>query len=313
MKKMVFFSVLVFGILCFTLKAYPEYEFGRTLEKPEWGLIEWESATLPEGFWYPSFGFQYVSRETYFSAGKEVDFEGGRDSSAYVLEVGLIYGLSDKLNPSVYIPFVLDQKVDTGQFRPRGNKISGLSGFGDIEVGLKYHLINRYFWSVASEVGVTLPTGTPHNKVSSKQTATGDGQTDLSLALGGDILLTEEGFIKLGTCFVYQFKRTFRDTSEELVEEKLGNSFCMDVGGVRNFKNMGIAGTLQYTFWQATKVDEVVVTPDSDLFNMFLQLSLGDSSPEKHGKLDLTLNFPLTGKNASANYRLGISLKTIFR
>ena len=296
-----------------TLKAYPAYEFGKTLEKPEWGVIEWSSATLPKGFWYPGFEFIYVHAESYFAAGKEVDFHGGRDSTAYILGARLIYGLSSNLNLGIFIPFMLDQKVDSGLYGTKVNLISGASNFGDVRIWAKYHFIDRYFWSIASEVGATLPTGIPHNKVSSKERATGDGQTDLNLTLNGDILLTEESFIKLGSRFVYQFKRTYRDEDGDLVDEKLGNSFGIDAGFVKNFKNMGLGGALQYTFWQATKGNKVVVTPDGDLFNLFLQLSLGGLSPEKHGKLDLTLHSPVTGKNALATYRLGISLKTIFR
>ena len=296
-----------------TLKAYPAYEFGKTLEKPEWGMIEWSSATLPKGFWYPGFEFIYVHAESYFAAGKEEDFPGGRDSTAYILGARLIYGLSNNLNLGIFIPFMLDQKVDSGLYGAKVNLISGASNFGDVRIWAKYHLIDRYFWSIASEVGATLPTGIPYNKVSSKERATGDGQTDLNLTLNGDILLTEESFVKLGSRFVYQFKRTYRDEDGDLVDEKLGNSFGIDVGFVKNFKNMGVGGTLQYTFWQATQMDKVVVTPYGDLFNLFLQLSLGGLSPEKHGKLDFTLHCPVTGKNALATYRLGISLKTIFR
>ena len=313
MRKILFFSVLVFGIVCMTLKAYPAYEFGKTLEKPEWGMIEWSSATLPKGFWYPGFEFIYVHAESYFAAGKEEDFPGGRDSTAYILGARLIYGLSNNLNLGIFIPFMLDQKVDSGLYGAKANLISGASNFGDVRIWAKYHLIDRYFWSIASEVGATLPTGIPYNKVSSKERATGDGQTDLNLTLNGDILLTEESFVKLGSRFVYQFKRTYRDEDGDLVDEKLGNSFGIDAGFVKNFKNMGLGGALQYTFWQATQMDKVVVTPYGDLFNLFLQLSLGGLSPEKHGKLDLTLHCPVTGKNALATYRVGISLKTIFR
>ena len=87
----------------------------------------------------------------------------------------------------------------------------------------------------------------------------------------------------------------------------------MDGGFVRNFRNVGIGGTLQYTFWQATKLDREVITGSGDLFDLFLQLSVGDLMPERHGKLDFTLEVPITGKNAPATYRLGVSIKTIFR
>lgn len=321
MKKIMLFLVLTLVIVWSSVEVYssppsagsPTNGFVQTLEKPAWGMIEWNSATLPKGFWYPSFEFRYVTRETYFSSGKEVDFPGGRDSTANILSARLLYGLSNNFNLGIYIPFMLSQKVDSGMYGPKVKVISGASNFGDVQLWFKYHFLDRYFWSIASEVGATLPTGIPHNKVSPKEAATGDGQTDLNLGLNGDILLTEESFIKLGTRLVYQFKRTYRYEGKELVDEKLGNSFGLEGGFVKNSKNMGIGGTLQYTFWQGTKINKELVTPDSDLFDLFLQLSLGDSSPEKHGKLDLTLDFPLTGKNAAVTYRLGISLKTIFR
>lgn len=320
MKRIIFFLIVTSILICFWVDAYPSSpagsprnEFGQTLEMPAWGMIEWSSATLPKGFWYPGFEFTYVHGESYFSAGKEVDFPGGRDSTAYILGARLLYGLFNNFSLGVLIPFVLDQKVDSGMFGTKINAISGASNFGDVQLWVKYHLIDKYFWSLASQAGATLPTGRPHNKVSSKEAATGDGQTDLNLALNGDILLTEESFIKLDTRFVYQFKRTYRDKDRELVDEKLGNSFGADAGFVMNFKNMGFGGTLQYGFWQGTKLNKELVTPDSDLFNLLLQLSLGNLSPQKHGKLDLTFEFPLTGKNASATYRFGISLKTIFK
>ena len=313
MKKTMLVSVLAFGVVCLAVEAYPAYEFGQSLEKPEWGMIEWSSASLPKGFWYPTFDFRYVTGETYFSAGKELDYEEGRDSTAYVLEAGLLYGLTDKLNVGIDIPIVLGQKVAIGRYGARQDSISGISGLGDIGIALRYHIVDRYFWSVAGDLGATLPTGIPHNKVSSVERATGDGQTDLNLAVNGDILVTEESFVKLGGRLVYQFKRSYRGENEELVDEKLGNRFGIDGGFVRNFRNVGIGGALQYTFWQATKLDDEVMTGSGDLFNLFLQLSVGDLSPEKHGKLDFTLDVPITGKNAPATYRLGVSIKTIFR
>jgi hypothetical protein len=341
MKKRILFLIVTFILICFWVDAYPSpplvfapafsseaqaqkegsdpeagsstNEFGRTLELPAWGMIEWSSATLPKGFWYPGFELLYVHSESYFASGKEVDFPGGRDSTAYILSAKLLYGLLNNLNLGVYIPFMFSQKVDSGMYGTKIKVISGASNFGDVQLWAKYHFIDRYFWSLASQAGATLPTGRPHNKVSSKEAATGDGQTDLNLALNGDILLTEQSFIKLGTRFTYQFKRTYRQEGQKLVDEKLGNSFGADAGFAMNFKNMGFGGTLQYSFWQGTKINEELVTPDRDLFNLFLQLSLGNLSPEKQGKFDFTLDVPLTGKNASTTYRLGIGLKSIFR
>jgi hypothetical protein len=321
MKKKILFLVATSILVCSWVDTYPSpapagpptNEFGQTLEKPAWGMIEWSSATLPKGFWYPSFELTYAYAETYFFKSREVDFPGGRDSTAYILGGRLLYGLSSKFNLGVWVPFVLSQKVDSGMYGPKIKVKSGASNIGDVQLWVKYHFLDRYFWSIASEVGATLPTGTPHNKASPKQAATGDGQPDLNFVLNGDILLTEESFIKLGTRMVYQFKRTYRYQGKELVDEKLGNSFGLDLGFVQNFKGMGLGGALKYNFWQATKVNGEAITGDSDLLNLFLQLSVGDLSPEKHSKLDFILDVPMSGKNASITYRLGVSLKTIFR
>jgi len=190
---------------------------------------------------------------------------------------------------------------------------TGVSNVGDIRLFLKYRLLNRYFWSLATELGTTLPTGQPYNKVSANQAGTGDGQTDLNFGINGDILLTEEAFIKLGMRFTYQFKREYRNQEGKLIDEKLGNVLGTNLGFVRNFKNVGMGGTLQYTWWQATEWNNVVKREYADLFNFSFRLSLGELTPRKHGKLDFTLDFPLNGKNTPATYWLGISIKSIFK
>lgn len=292
-------------------KSSLQYEY--LLEKPSWGMIEWSSATLPKGFWYPTLEFVYVYNGSYFAAGKEVDYPGGRDSTSYMLTGRLLYGFSNRLTMGVYIPVVLDQKVDSGLYEKSTKVKSGASNVGDIQLFFKYHVVDRYFWSLATELGITLPTGEPYNKVSTNQAGTGDGQTDLNLAVNSDILLTEESFIKLGTRFIYQFKREYRDTLGKLIDEKLGNVSETYVGFVKNFKNFGIDGALQYTWWQAMEWNNTVVNEHADLFKVFVHLSLGEPTPRKHGKIDFTLDFPLTGKNAPATYRLGISIKSIFK
>jgi hypothetical protein len=283
------------------------------LEKPSWGMIEWNSATLPQGFWYPTFEFLYLYNGSYFFSGKEVDYPGGRDSASDMITGQLLYGVSNKLTLGVYIPVVVDQKVDSGKYVGTTQIISGVSNVGDIQLFLKYRIVDRYFWSLATEVGPTFATGKPYDKVSAKQSGTGDGQTDLNLALKGDILLTEEAFVRLGTRFTHQFKRDYRDGEGNLIEEKLGDVFGVEGGFVRNFKRVGLAGGLRYTYWGATKWNDMVELGHADLFDFSFRLSLGEPKPRKHGKLDFTLDFPLTGKNAPLTYRIGISIKTIFK
>lgn len=322
MRRKVFFGVLLWtwaywGLVSSSAvgqKSSAQWE--HLLEKPSWGMIEWSSATLPKGFWYPSFEFMYVYNGSYFVSGKEVDYPRGRDSTSYMITGRLLYGVSNKFTLGVYIPVVLDQKVDTGGLYGKSTRNkSGVSNVGDVQFFFKYRMVDRYFWSLAPELGITLPTGQPYNKVSANQAGTGDGQTDLNLAVNGDVLLTEESFIKVGLRFIYQFKREYRDALGVLIDEKLGNTLGTDLGFVRNFKNVGIGGNLQYTWWQATKQNGDIMQnrQQGDLFNISIRLSLGEPTPRKHGKLDFALDFPVTGKNAPATYRFGISIKSIFK
>ncbi len=284
------------------------------LEKPTWGMIEWNSATLPQGYWYPSFEMVYLSTQTYFDKGKEKDFPRGRDSTSYIISGKLQYGVTNKLTFGVDIPVVATQKVDTGGLYLKPKKFkTGATSVGDIRLFLKYHIFDRYFWSVSAEAGPTLPTGQPYNKVSAKQSGTGDGQTDLNFALKGDILLNEESFIKLNLGFTHQFQRTYRNQADSLIKEKLGDYLETEAGFVRNFRTFGMGGSIEYYWWQATKWNDVVHLDPAYLCNLSLYFTIGDSQPQKQGKLAFFLDFPLTGDNAAAIYRLGISLRSIFK
>jgi hypothetical protein len=285
------------------------------LEKPAWGMIEWNSATLPAGFWYPNFDFVYLNNGTYFSNGNEKDYPGGRDSTAYIVSGGLMYGVTNKLTFGVDIPVVAAQKVDSGGLYLKAKREkSGIASVGDIRLFLKYHIFDRYFWSLAAEAGPTLPTGKSYDKVNTtKESATGDCQTDLYFGLKGDILLNEDSFIKLGLGLTHQFKRTYRDDEGELIQEKLGDFMETEAGFVRNFRNFGMGGSLKFLAWQATKWNDQVISDPSNIFDISLYFTVGEITPQKHGKLAFFLDFPFTGDNAPATYRIGASIKSIFK
>jgi hypothetical protein len=291
-----------------------EYEY--LLELPSWGMLEWGSATLPQGFWYPTVEFAYLYQGSYFKAGKEIDYgAGGRDSASYMLNGSLLYGVTNYLTAGVLIPVVVDQKVDSGGLYANSKKVkSGVSDVGDIQLFLKYRVIERYFWGLATQVGVTLPSGRSYDKVNTyKESGTGDGQTDLNLSVMGDILVTEEAFVTTSTRFVHQFKREYIDTAGDRVEEKLGDMLGFDVGFVRNFTDFGMGGALKYNWWAAFKRNGQVLNDASDLFSLSIRFSVGKTTPERHGKVGFSLDFPITGNNAPATYRVGINIQSIFR
>lgn len=319
MRRMIFLLVLV----CVwahlgTVPSYavegqtsPEWEY--LLEKPSWGMMEWSSATLPQGFWYPTFELLYLSNGSYFLAGKEVGYEGGRDSITYIISARVLYGVSNRLTLGVHIPAVVGQRVDVGEYGEVEREKTGARNLGDIELFLKYRIVDRYYWGLAAEFGPTLPTGQPYNKAGADKAGTGDGQTDLNFGLKGDILLTEEAFVSLDTRLAYQIKRKFTNADGESVEEKLGNVFGVEAGVARNFRNVGLNGALRYTYWGATERNNAVELDAGDVFEMSLRMSFGEASPRKQGKLDLFLDFPINGKNAPATYRFGVSIKSIFK
>ncbi len=291
-----------------------EYEY--LLEEPAWGMLEWGSATLPQGFWYPTFEFVYFYSGSYFKAGKEVGYGfGGRDSAGYMLTGTLLFGVTNYLTAGVSIPAVLDQKVDSGGEYANSKKVkSGVSNLGDVQFLLKCRILDRYFWALAAEAGITLPSGQPYNKVNVyKESGTGDGQTDINFSIAGDILVTEEAFVTARTRFVHQFKREYIDTAGKRVEEKLGDIGGFDAGFTRNFSNFGMAGLIRYTRWAATERNGLVTSPQADLFSLSLRFSVGELSPQRHGKIGFGLEFPITGKNAAATYRFSINIQSIFR
>ncbi len=319
MRKIMLFLVLLgvgaclYSVPCYATEqqSLPQWEY--LLEKPSWGMIEWSSATLPKGFWHPTFEFVYLSNASYFADGKEKSYPGGRDSSSYMITGRLLYGFSNRLTLGVYIPVVAGQKVDVGEYGQVEREKSGVVSFGDVELFLKYRILDRYFWAIATELGTTLPTGQPYDKAGSGKAGTGDGQVDLNFNVKGDLLLTEEAFIRLDTRFTYQAKREFIDPEGDRLEEKLGNVLSTEAGVVHNFRSVGLGGALRYTYWGATEQTGQVLLEQADLFELTLRLSLGNITPRKHGKLDIYLDIPVTGKNAPVIYRLGISIKSIFK
>jgi hypothetical protein len=319
MRKMILFLILAFvwahlgTVPSFAAERQTSLEWEYLLEKPSWGMMEWSSATLPQGFWYPTFEFLYLSNGSYFAAGKELGYEGGRDSITYMINVRLLYGLSNALTLGVHVPAVVGQRVDVGEYGEVEREKTGARTLGDVELFLKYRIVDRYYWALAAEFGPTLPTGKPYNKSGADKAGTGDGQTDLNFNLKGDILLTEEAFVSLATRLAYQIKREFTNSDGESVEEKLGNVFGVEAGVARNFRNVGLNGAFRYTYWGATERNNTVELDAADIFEMSLRMSFGEATPRKHGKLDLFLDFPVNGKNAPATYRFGISIKSIFK
>ena len=284
------------------------------LERPAWGMIEWNSATLPAGFWYPSFDLVYLNNGTYFNNGNEKDYPGGRDSTVYVVSGKLMYGVTNQLTLGVDIPLVATQKVDSGGLYLKAKREkTGITSVGDIRLFLKYHIFDRYFWSLAVEAGPTLPTGKSYDKVNAKQSGTGDGQVDLNFGLKGDILFTEDSFLKWGLDLTHQFRRTYRNDEGDLIREKLGDFVKTEAGFVRNFRNFGMGGSLEFFAWQSTKWNDQVIRDPSNLLYISLYFAVGDITPQKHGKLAFFLDFPFTGKNTPATYRVGASIKSIFK
>lgn len=80
----------MFGIICgmimvcwsiscsYAIEKQSSLQMEYLLEKPTWGMIEWNSATLPKGYFYANFEFLYLYNGSFFEEGKEVDYRGER-------------------------------------------------------------------------------------------------------------------------------------------------------------------------------------------------------------------------------------------
>lgn len=112
------------------------------------------------------------------------------DMKSKVLLLGVSYGLFDRVDVGVSVPYVWSSVNGTSEFRPAGSTSVGnlppvsyratgdASGIGDLGVGLKVGLVDSGSFSMAVRGGATFGTG-------SADAMTGTGQTSLSGLLMG--------------------------------------------------------------------------------------------------------------------------------
>lgn len=104
--------------------------------------------------------------------------------SLYTTSIYAEYGLTDRLNGLLYMPFFVRSTLNKVEFRQSGNTIEGdaISSFGDTNIGLKYGLVKDQPVVVAASLVFGIPLGS--SEVSSERILqTGDGEFNQLLML----------------------------------------------------------------------------------------------------------------------------------
>lgn len=218
--------------------------------------------------------------------------------SLYTTSLYVEYGLSDRWNAVAYVPFFVRSTLNKQVLRQSQETVPGdeLSAFGDMELGIRYGLVQDKPVVAAASATVGVPSGS--SEVTSKHILqTGDGEMNLLLRVdvghsikGTPLYLNGYSGINLRS---NDFSEEFRYGGE--VGAVWGHhSFILKAVGIKSFKNgnggadgaMGVFGN---------NIEYFVLQPE-------VNIGVG----EKVG-ISASGAFALTGYNilAAPNYSLG--------
>ncbi|MBL7851544.1 MAG: transporter [Cyclobacteriaceae bacterium] len=162
-----------------------------------------EPASLYKGFFRAGVAGYFGTVDKYFDAsGNKTYFPGNIWGSTYGISMSALYGITDRFQASVSIPYmgssasqyVLFQIPSTDPTRPDSlptvRYLRKSSGFGDISVGLKYQIATETASRPAVMVyaEATIPTGekNPTNVIDARNYTppVGDGEFKLNVGVG---------------------------------------------------------------------------------------------------------------------------------
>ncbi|RED96126.1 transporter [Marinoscillum furvescens] len=104
--------------------------------------------------------------------------------SLYTSSLYAEYGITDRLNGVLYMPFFVRSTLNRVEFRQSGSTIKGdaISSFGDTNIGLKYGIVRNKPVVLAASLILGIPLGS--SEVSSERILqTGDGEFNQMLML----------------------------------------------------------------------------------------------------------------------------------
>jgi hypothetical protein len=180
----------------------------------------------------------------------------GRDDLAGVYE-NVIENMFD-FNASFFQSLVVDQY----NYQPVGNWEG--AGFGDMEIGAMYQVINHTYGGLAATLGVSLATGKVEDPSIIQDIGFGDGQNDVFFELGGGLYLSNR--LVLNSFFRYTHQ--LADTRELRVPTN-GSFTLSDQTGSFDFK---LGDKLYYN------INAEYSTSDWNTFRIGYELNTQDES-----------------------------------
>lgn len=210
-------------------------------------------------------------------------------------------------------------------------------GLGDVELGIKYKLLNTQNWSLATKSGVRLPTGRVDDPDVLTDVGFGDGQTDL----GSTLLVDYTGIPD--TLLNTWVKYTVQLTDRQLLRvPDTGELFTTKKENIR--RNLGdrvdAVVTAEYSFWTTFNVNATYAffSKQKDRFESALGFNAqgleANTAQQKHSAdvgigfstlpwfkqgtfrlpmdAGLNLEVPLTGKNVAKATAVNLEYKLYF-
>ncbi len=170
--------------------------------------------TLPEGKVKMAIKYINLKRDSMFDGTKEVTNKENLDASANIALLGLLYGVSDKADIKIMLPY---KKIEaTAQLGPNDVAIDN-SGLGDLVIMGRYVLLpmKEYGFQLSIGAGIKLPTGSTDsgfkkappfalNENSPMPTQMGTGAFEYKAELGVSKLITQSMRVDFHTMYTYR-------------------------------------------------------------------------------------------------------------
>lgn len=322
---------LTFIFSCAVYLAYGQSAEGLTpLERKQLTVLS-EPATLYKGFLQVGYNFKYSSPGRLFDNNGDIttpnDFNYTGDNLDHIFRIA--YGISDRIQLSVSIPYTNSELEALLQFNETGNQLTAIKidvnkkGFTDLQTEAKFQLIkeSRTFPSIVAGLGAYFPTGNNERSFTTDPN-TGDAKYDDITGGVGTSLLGTLQLRKIMYPYLLSLEFTyFKGTDGEIIE----NGQSIDVIGADSQIWQFVAG-MHLNEW-ITFTNKIYFQRLS--FNSEIEpnetIPIFDTSKKDLLTFDPTLSFqfgrirseqfisiPVAGKNSGAELEYSMSLQYTF-
>ncbi|NJO03111.1 MAG: transporter [Bacteroidia bacterium] len=225
-------------------------------------------------------------------------------TSLYISSFYGEYGLSKRLTAIAYVPFFVRVTLNEVRFEPSQEVIPGdeLNAVGDIDLSLKYGLIQNKPFVLSVSLTLGIPSGEPGGGTT-RLLQSGDGEFN-------QMLLLHAGYAVPSTRLYLAALVGVNNRSEDFSEEfryglEAGYSFsdrflaAIKILGVQSFENGEALGSTNGIF--SNNTEYLAITPEVNYFF------------NDHWGISANVGFAASGQNilASPNFSFGVFYKLI--